>query len=542
MKKFLSLLLAMAMVMSLAACGSGSSSTTNDSSSESATASTDASSTEGDTAAEASTNDGNTAVVIGTTDGDYACYPPSSFDNDFMKQAMVYDKLFEVDDTTGEYGSRVLESWEWLDDVTLEMKLKDNITFSDGNQMTMEDVLYTMQCFIDGGMTTDKYVYFQYIDFDATTISDDGLTMDLVYTQPYGPGMRTLNMSILEKSFAEQYEETDDIWFTDPVGSGPYAITDYVADAYVTFTLRDDYWDSADYSYDATEITLKFYTDETAMLIDYQAGNLDVMYNVSSTVADQVAADSSLGTLQMYEDNNTVILIMNEDNEYLSDPVVREAICYAVDPEYITEVCYGSLGTVATDLWATTFECYSDHSSYYSYDPEYAKQLLADAGYSDGEIVIDWICPDIPPQTQIGECVQAFLSEIGIKMNVQSYELSTALGYHVDGTTAISNLTCNGGNPTCEPDQFISSFCGGATFSAFSVEEEEYNEYYNTGLNSTDEATRWEAYKNVSQWLYDNHIMLPLTENMTAVVYNSRIASFDQATVGRSCLGSLKLS
>lgn len=532
MKKLLSMLLALVMIFALASCGNSDDPSSPSGANPGST---------GDPAGPANPGGNSTAVVIGTTDGDYACYPPSSFDNDFMKQAMVYDKLFEVDDATGEYGSRILSSWEWVDDVTLRMTLKDGILFSDGNQMTMEDVLYTMQCFVNGGQTTDKYMYFQYIDFDACVISDDGMTLDLVYKQPYGPGLRTLNVSIVEKSFAEQYEETDDIWFTAPVGSGPYMISDYVADAYVTFTLRDDYWNK-DYTYDATEITVKFYTDGNAMFIDYQAGNLDAMYNVSATIADQIPADGSLGTLATYAANNTVCLIMNEENEYLSDPVVREAICYAIDPAYITEVCYGSLGTVATDLWATSFECYENHADFYRYDPDYAKELLRGANYADGEINIAWICPDIPPEPQIGELVQAFLSEVGINVSVEKYELSTALGYHVDGTTAISNITCMGGNPTCEPDQFISSFCGGAAFSSFSVEEEEYNEYYRAGLNNTDEATRWEAYRNASQWLYDNHIVMPVAENLAAVVYNSRIASFDQATVGRSCLGSLKLA
>lgn len=540
MKKILALVLAMAMVLALVACGSSNTSSAGTSGDASAVTSGAASSTpdSGD-----SSEVKDTTVVLGTTNADYSCNPTSSYDSDFLKQGMVYDRLFEVESTTGEYGSRILESYEWTDNRTLHMTLKQGITFNDGTTMTMEDVLYTIETFLANGSTTDKYSYLKFLDMDATaaSLSEDKMSLDLVYASDYGPAINTLNFSIISKAYGEQHSETDDGWFTDPVGSGPYVISDYVADAYVTFTLREDYW-CTDYTYDATEITLKFYTDENAMFIDYQAGNLDAMIGVSNTVAEQVSANASLGTVQLYSDNNTIILILNEDNETLKDPVVREAIFHAIDRDYIAEVCKGMLGTAATDLWASTFDCYVDHSADLTYDIEYAKQLLTDAGYKDGDIVLNWVCPDMAPEPLIGECVQAMLDEIGITVNVQTYDLPTALGYHSDGSTDISNLTCMGGNPAREPDSFISSFCSGATFISFTVEEEEYNEYYNTGLYNTDHAVRMEAYANCSQWLLDNHLILPLIETNSAIVYNSRIANFPQATVGRSCLGDLELA
>ena len=537
MKKLFALVLALAMVLSLAACGDNTTpgSGTNPGANSGTTSAGDVSN--GDS------GEKNTSVVLGTTAADYSCNPTSSYDSDFLKQGMVYDRLFEVESTTGEYGSRILESYSWTDNRTLHMTLKQGVLFNDGTTMTMEDVLYTIETFLANGTTTDKYVYLKFLDIEATkaSLSEDKMSLDLVYASDYGPAINTLNFSIISKAYGEQHPETDADWFVNPVGSGPYVISDYVADAYVTFTLREDYW-CTDYTYDATEITLKFYTDENAMFIDYQAGNLDAMVNVSNTVAEQVAADASLGTAQLYSDNNTIILIMNEENEYLKDPVVREAIFHAIDREYIAEVCKGMLGTAATDLWASTFDCYVDHSADLTYDVEYAKKLLADAGYKDGDITISWISPDMHPEPLIGECVQAMLDEIGITVSVESYDLPTALGYHSDGTTAISNLTCMGGNPAREPNSFISSFNAGANFSAFSVEEDEYNAFFDTGLYNTDHAVRMEAYRNCSQWLLDNHIILPLIDTSSAIVYNSRIANFPQATVGRSCLGDLELA
>ncbi len=531
MKKFLSLLLALAMLCSLlTACGSGNNSQGGDGSN------TEASGTDTEGAGPS-----DTTVTIGIADNMYPVYPSSSNSEDFIGTGMVYDFLFEVT-ADGEYVSKVLESYEWTDDVTLVMTVKDGIYFSDGQQMTADDVLFSLKNYVDQGQTSDKYVYYQYIDFDASTVSEDGMTLTLVYSQPYGPALRSLNCAIMERSFTEAHDNTDDIWLTGPVGSGPYEITECVKDSYWVFTLREDYWD-ADSTYDATQITLKFYSDETAMYVDYQAGNLDCIYYISSTIVDQIeAAGGSQGTVQYYTDNNTVLLALNANSQYLSDPVVREAIAYAIDTSYIAEVCYGSLGVPATSHFASSFECYTDHSGEYTYDVAKAQQLLTDAGYSSGEITIAWISPDIPPQPDIAECLQAMLDAVGIKLDIQTYELGTALQTFIEGTAEMSNITCNGGNPTCEPDNLLSSTCIGAAFTSFIISDPAYDALYQTGLTSVDETARWDAYTELDQWLYDNFMMIPLVETQSAVAYNSRIAEFPQGAINRSCLGDLKLA
>ena len=526
-KKFLALGLASTMLMGvLAGCGGSSSSASTGSASSTASAAPANNSTE---------------VTVGYVGDHNPCYPSCSKSDDFIGQAMVYDKLFEVDDNTGEYVSRILSDYKWTDDQTLVMTLKDGITFSDGNAMTAQDVLFSIQNFITNGETTDMYMYYQNIDFDKSTASDDGKTVTLVWKTPYGPAERVLNCSIMEKAFTEQHPETDEIWYTDPVGSGPYKITDCVENSYVVFTLRDDYWDK-DYTYDATQITLKFYTDETAMYADYQNGVVDAMYGVSSTVADQVtAAGDKQGTVQYISNNDVSFVMLNEDNQYLSDPAVREAIAYALDMDSITQIAYGSLGKTAKSHYASTFPCYSEHDGY-TYDVEKAKKILSDAGYTDGEITLAWVSPDMSPQPAVGEAIQGYLQQIGITLTVNSYDLPTALGMYLDGKSDVMMMAVNGGNATSEPYKSLSAFASGAPFTCMSIEDKTYNSYLNDGLVNVDENTRWDAYKKADQWLYDNFNALPICETLSAVVYNSRIASFNQSVVGKGCLGSLKLA
>ena len=482
----------------------------------------------------------DTAVTIGYAIPHNPAYPSSPNFDDFIQQGMIYDKLFDVDDETGEYLSRLLESYEWTDDVTLHMVLKPGITFNDGQEMTMEDVLFSMQNYM-AAPTTDKNQYYAHIDFDASVISEDGMTLDLVWTSPYGPALRTLNCSIMEKAFTEEHiEDTDEIWYTAPVGSGPYVITECVKNSYVVYTLREDYWDTSR-TFDAKTITLKFYTDESAMYMDYVAGNLDVIYDVSAETVKNIQADPSLGTVTLVPDNDVVYIQINEDKEVLSDPLVRQAIAYALDMEYITDVAYGELGTPATSHFATGFDCYVEHELY-PYDPAKSIELLEEAGYKFGDLNLKWISPEMPPEPQIGEAVQALLSAVGINVTVETPEFATALGSHLEGITDISCQHTMGGNPAKEPDNTLSAFYEGGAFAAFSISEPDYNELYYAGLNTTDDEARWEAYRQLDAWLWDNYMALPICEVNRAIVFNSRIAEFPASAVGRSCLGALKLA
>lgn len=530
MKKVLALLLSSAMALTLlSACGGGETSQNPDGSSQ-PTSSASAPGTD------------STSVTIGYVGSHDACMP-SSNSNDFIQQAMVYDKLFEVDDNTGEYTSRTLSSWEWTDETTFVMTLKEGMTFSDGNPVTGEDVLFSIQNYVTNPAApqTDKYPYYQYIDFDKSSVSDDGMTVTLVWKEEYGPAYRQLNCAILEKSFVEAHDNADMIWYTGPVGSGPYEITDCVQDSYVTFTLRDDYWNK-DYTYDATEITLKFYTDETAMYVDYQNGYLDAIYGIGSTVAQQIeAAGGSQGTVQYISNKDVTLLNLNDATPALQDTAVREAIAYALDMEAIASIAYGTLAAPAKSHFASDFPFYTEHEGY-TYDVEKAKQLLADAGYQDGDIQLTCITTNNNPDPQIGEAIQGYLAAVGIEVTVSSYDLPTALGMYMEGQSDLTTLSVRGGNGTLEPYQVVSGIDENASFQCMANHDPEFNELLSIGLHSIDEDIRWDAYAQADEWLYDNFHSLPICETMSAIAYNSRISSFNQSTVGKGCLGALTLS
>ena len=112
--------------------------------------------------------------------------------NSFGIYNLTYDCMFRPD-SSGEIVSDIFESWEWSDDyLTLTCKLYDDIYFSNGEQMLGEDVIYSIARRTAGPTGG----WYRCINTDASTVSDDGLTVELKYDYTFGPGIHKLNIFI----------------------------------------------------------------------------------------------------------------------------------------------------------------------------------------------------------------------------------------------------------------------------------------------------------------------------------------------------------
>lgn len=487
-----------------------------------------------------------TSVTIGFVGTHDSSDPCAESSNDFITQMMLFDKVMEKDDHTGEIHSRTLESFEWTDEVTMKLVLRQDIYFANGDQATGEDLLYSFYCQtaqVDGTekVQTDKYPNYRYIDFDKSYVDADGFTVYLVWQQPFSRAETSMDCCLIQKKFVEEHPETDEIWFTDPLGSGPYKITDMEHDAYITFTRRDDYWNK-DYTYDAEEITLKFYTDETGMYVDYQNGVIDAMYNVSANIVEQVQS-ANTGVVNTVSNGACSVLWMNESNEFLSNIKVREAICYAIDVDAIGQIAYGALYKKPYSFIPEGFNGYVAHEGY-TYDLERAKAALDESGYKGSDITLHTIAMNSDPQPKIAETIQGYLSMLGITLEIETLDMGTALPKMLqrDGTD-FQYFSRNGGNPMGELTALVAGQDKASSFQCSAIYDETYNEVAERIKWTTDMDTVVEGAKELDTWLYDNYYGIPLCDLQLALVYNPNvISSFDQCSILKGCLGSLTLA
>lgn len=513
-RRLIALLLVLVLVFSLmCACGSADPADTG-------TKQDSASDNSAEDAAQ-DTSPADQAITVGIV-GSGECFDRASVYGfpDCFALPLVYDSLFVIDPDTGECEPQLVDSYTWDDETHITITLKDHIYFSDGTQMTGEDVIATMYRFIEtGGSQMSNFIMF---DFEHCSVdANDPLTFTLAYYSVHCLGERYLStFEILPKDWIATAEADD--WYNAPVGSGPYRL---VSNDGVTkvFSLREDYWDS-DNLPAASEITLKYYTDQTSLFVDFMNGTLDIAYNVSSSDMEQAlsgGAQENGYTAQVQADNGNILLVLCDHVEAFQDINVRKAVAHAIDIENVTLAAYGALGTPSKSTIPASFSDCVESS--YAYDPELSRQLLSDAGYADGDIAFKIVCTNDAQTVNMAEAIQAYLSQVGISLDVESYDIPTAVGVWMGLGTDL--MLQNKTSSLLDPYQIFEPLGNGYSNPASIVSDPTFNEYLQTGASSLDPAVRTKAYQDAQTWLSENYWVIPICDTGTGVVYNSRIAS-----------------
>lgn len=518
--RILALLLAAMMVFSLlSACGSQKQETAQETPQETAAdSSTPAEEVEEESAPANTSRD----LVVGTTSATCAFDPAMDYCD--IGGALVYDTLFVYNPDTGELEGRLAESWEYLDDTTLEIHLRDNVYFTNGEKLCAEDVLFTLERFITEG--SRRANYFQAYDFEACEIVDD-LTVILKTKEPYGPQLNYLAQqfsSILCKSYVEA-NDAEAFW-DKPNGTGPYVCTENVSGSYASYERKDDYWGELP---EAETITVRTYSEASTMAVDLENKVLDMAFSLNSSDAERFLNETpDYLNVILASKHDSYNLCLPEYVEAFQDIRVREAIAYAIDREAIAGVGLGVLGTIADSSMPDGVDYKIDVYDY-EYDPDKARELLAEAEYADGDIVLDMVC-FVGEQTSMGEALQAYLAEVGIVVNVQSYDMATAVPMFIAGDTDVV-WNSLGSTSACDPAQVYANTGATSTNASVKITDETVVNALTEGSASVDAATRQSCYETVQNWLQDNCRYIPIANLNICYAYNtSRVAEFNTTT------------
>lgn len=305
----------------------------------------------------------------------------------------VYDTLLRAE-PDGTIVAGLATGWEWNESRTeLTLELREGIEFSDGEVFDAEVAVGNLERFRDGTSQNASYLS-SVTGIEAT----DGSTVVLTLAAPDPSLLVYLSQNAGLQGSPTMWDAPDAQ--TSPIGSGPYTLVEdqtVVGSTYV-YEVREDYWDAENVHYD--EVIVNFYSDPTALMNAVNGGQVDATNSQASTQgADAEAAGY---TVHANERNWTGFLLVDRDgalNPAMGDARVRQAFNHALDREGLLQALDGGFGTPTTQVFGTYTEAYdAELDKRYPYDPERARELLAEAGYPDG---IDLVMPssDFVPQS-----------------------------------------------------------------------------------------------------------------------------------------------
>jgi len=331
------------------------------------------------------------------------------------------------------------------DGKVITMKLRDDITWSDGKPITADDFVFTYEMVISPkNAVTSAYPYDQ---IESVT-APDPRTVVVTFKEPFAPWQATLWHSILPKHVLQPVFDKDGTidnaaWNLKPtVGAGPYVFAEWESGSFARFTARQDYWGDKP---KIDEIFIKFVPDDASQTAAMKAGDGDL--GTFPPLSDVPALKQAGVTVPIARSGFNEGWFFNLDpkkgHPALQDVRVRQALALAFDRASLNKTLLLGLTEVPIGFW-DALPAYNDPSvKVYPYDPEKAKQLLDEAGWKDTngdgvrdkdgkELVLRYLTStrDVRQNTQA--VAQQQLAAVGVKVELSSMDSDLFFASYAD--------------------------------------------------------------------------------------------------------------
>jgi peptide/nickel transport system substrate-binding protein len=332
----------------------------------------------------------------------------------------VYDSLLRAT-PDAEVEPWLATEWSYNEDNTvLTMQLRDDVTFTDGEQFNADVAAQNILAFKNG--TSPNASYLANVA-DATATGE--FTLQITLTQPDPALLLYLTQNAGAQASPASIGAADAQ--TNPVGSGPYVLdTDrtVVGSSYV-FTQNPDYWAPDEQHFET--LTLTVLDNAQTQLNAIQGGQVDGVNLLDQTAGEQIEAAGY--TLYPHELDWSGLILFDRTGALapeLADVRVRQAINHAIDREAMLEAVVAGSGTVTGQIFNPNTDAYDEAlDDQYAFDPDQAEQLLAEAGFPDGFTLQ---MPQVPigPNT-VYDLIRQYLGDVGITVEYTQVPLNNAI-------------------------------------------------------------------------------------------------------------------
>lgn len=341
----------------------------------------------------------------------------------------IFDTLVVFED--GELKPSIATSWEAVDDLTWEFKLRDDVVFQNGEPLNAEAVKFT----IDRIMDPEEAIPWRGLmgPIDSTEVVDD-YTIRIHTSAPFGPLVQKLLVAFIIPP--QYYEEVGKEAFAqNPIGSGPFQWAEFDPLTHLTVNAWPDSWRWDGGEPGVNTVVWTKLPEESTRVAALAAGEVDVAEDIPAETIPQIETLGDVVISQPIAQTNVVNLRSTWDTP-LADPLVRQALNYAVDKQAILDSILSGHGTlVDSQLIGPDSFGYNPDMSPYPYDPEKARELLTEAGYPDGfEMTYHFSIGRYPKDKEVSEVIAAQLAEVGVQANLEYLENVTFSQMARDGT------------------------------------------------------------------------------------------------------------
>lgn len=523
-KRLLSALLAGVLAASmLTGCGGAGSTASGQ------TETAEESSGSGEASQDSAAASGGTVIMARGSDSESLDPVMTASNVDIWILNMVVEGLVGSSDDGKEIIPAVSDSWEMSEDgLTYTFHIRDGITFSTGDPVTADDIVYSL--------TRAKEAdgpWAGMLDM-MESIEDGGDGTVIAHlTDPSPAFLSTIAMfycGIMPKAYCEEAGEEGIA--EKPVGTGPFVLTSWERGEKMVFQKNPNYWEEGSPKVD--EIDLTVVADDSTRIMQLESGQIDIAADMPySRVAELQAMDSL--NVDLFDSTDVKFILLNCQNEATGDKRVRQALELATDKQAINDAVYYGNGTLAETYLAPSLP-YSDQDiPAKGVDTDKAKELLAQAGYPDGLSLTVQVGNGDSEVLQTATLLQQQWKEIGVTLDIQQIDKATARQNWKDGNydVFISNMTSDMTD--------ISELAGLVAIESQThcwrtywndEDQKKAEEYCIAGNSEMDESKREEDYRKMQEVISESVPLIPILYAPYTFATSSRVQGAAQNPLG----------
>ena len=427
----------------------------------------------------------------------------------------VFSGLLHFNELTGSAEPDLAESYDVNEDGTVyTFKLRENIFFHNGDPVTAADVAFSIKRCMDPAMGRSMYTAAI-----QDVVAVDDKTVEITLKAPSAPFLGNISYVFIinEKELNEQGAE----FGTKPIsGTGPYKVVELDADQKIVLEAFDKY-----YKGEAAIKTVNFHivTDSSAGMISFESGDLD-WYSCSATDFARLQGDPKFNTESVAANHCTYIALNPNANDALANEKVRQAIAYAINKEELNYAAFDGMGASADFIFNPNMNVGAPGDGfYYEYNPEKAKELLAEAGYPDGVNVGNLLCFTGSHFEVCATTIQAQLAQVGIQCELEWNEQGVALtrGTNSEFDMIVSGFAAGGDYDEIRKRTHTTMSSAYIDYSETDYDWQWMDNTLDTASTLVDPAERLEMNREYNDYLMNTATQLPLVHKCVTFAWDA---------------------
>lgn len=390
----------------------------------------------------------------------------------------------------GEMIPAVAEKYELSEDgTTYTFTLRDGVKFHNGQTVTAEDVVYSINrcAAVPEGQEKPLVAAFSAVKsveaLDEKTVAVTIAQRDLEF-------ISYMTAAIIPAD----YENQD----TAPVGTGPFRFVSRTPQQDFVMERFEDYWGAPAW---LDKVTYKICENADALVMNLNGGSIDLCAHLTSAQASQLNQNFQVleGTMNLVQ-----AIYLNNQAKPFDNQLVRQALCYAIDRQGIMDMVADGHGTAVGSSIYPAFTKYflPELVDKYPHDVAKAKELLAQAGYPDGFDMTISVPNNYQPHMDTAEVVAEQLREAGINVTIQPVEWSTWLDTIYNGRQFQATVVgVDAANMTARA--MLERFTSDHAKNFINYNNPAYDALFQKAINAQDEAGQTDLYKQMETMLAD---------------------------------------